>query len=440
MSFKPINDNNSFWASYTPNYRPLPALRCNITADLAIIGGGFTGVSTAYHFKRRYPEKRVVLLEAKSLANGASGRSGGQMLNWIYGSPSDDDLLQKIHRTTCAAMDEIEDIIRRHELDVSYRRDGVIRVCTSTRTAEQAHAEVERLQKLDIPVQYLNKLSLSGYVDYRDAHGATFDPGEGQINGAQFVREMRLVLTSLGVEIYEQTPVLSVREGKTITLTVPNAEVHASAIALATNAYTPRLGYFRSSIIPVHSHVFATTPLSADQLKAIGWHKGAALDDDYTRLAYLALTREGNIVFGGSASGYDYLYNGNESYPTEKINLDKMRRAFSDMLPGSASLKISHYWSGPVALNTSFVSGIFGVRGEHRNVFYAVGYNGHGVTLSNLAGRVLTDIFSGDDQEWRVFPFYQPRAFPVPPEPFRWIGMQLYMRALAPKRELRIVG
>jgi glycine/D-amino acid oxidase-like deaminating enzyme len=440
MSFNPMNDNISFWASCTPNYRPLPALIKNITADLAIIGGGFTGISTAYYFKHRYPEKRVVLLEAKSLANGASGRSGGQMLNWIYGTPRNDEILQQVYQVTRAAMDGIEAIIREHQLPVSYRRDGVIRVLTSTRNAEQAHADVEHLQKLNIPIQYLNKQSLSQHIEIQGARGASFDPSEGQINGAQFIREMRPVLASLGVEIYEQTPVLSVREGKTITLTTPNVEVRASAIVLATNAYTPRLGYFRSSIIPVHSHVFATAPLSADQLKEIGWHKGAGFDDDHTRLSYLSLTREGHIVFGGSASGYDYLYNNNVSFPPEKINVDEMRRTFSDLLPATIKTVITHRWSGPVALNSSGVSGSFGVRGENRNIFYAVGYNGHGITLSNLAGRVLTDIYSGDDQEWRSLPFYQPRALlPVPPEPFRWIGAQLYIKALARKRQSHIV-
>src|SRR5574341_1195404 len=80
-----IDDNQSLWTAQTPDYRPGPPLRETITCDLAIIGGGFTGTSTAYHFSRRYPEKRVVLLEARSLANGASGRNGGMMLNWLTG-------------------------------------------------------------------------------------------------------------------------------------------------------------------------------------------------------------------------------------------------------------------------------------------------------------------------------------------------------------------
>jgi hypothetical protein len=103
-----IDENRSLWAAQTPDYRPGPPLRQNIRVDLAIIGGGFTGTSTAYHFSRRYPDKRVVLLEAKSLANGASGRNGGMMLNWVT-SVSDDEpeMTARVYQTTQAGIDLI---------------------------------------------------------------------------------------------------------------------------------------------------------------------------------------------------------------------------------------------------------------------------------------------------------------------------------------------
>ncbi|MEW6403772.1 MAG: FAD-binding oxidoreductase [Chloroflexota bacterium] len=438
-----IDDNISLWASYTPDYRPLPALNTNITADLAIVGGGFTGISTAYHFKRRYPEKHVVLLEAKTLANGASGRNGGQMLNWIYGAPQDDETLLQIYWVTSAAIDEIEKIIREHNLNVSYRRDGIWHALTSARNAEEAHRDVERLQKMGIPVEFFSQADLARRLHVQGALGASFDPTEGQMNGAQFVRAMRPVLVSLGVEVYEQTPVLSVREGRVIILATPQAEVRADAIVLATNAYTPQLGYFRSTIFPAHSHVFATAPHSPRQFVEMGWLQGAAFDNDHIRLSYTTRTNEGHIIFGGSAAGYAYLFNNQTSFPgspdSVNANFSEMRRTLADLLPATIESKISHRWTGPVALNLSGVSGMFGVRSEYRNVFYALGYNGHGVTLSNLAGRVLTDMYSGDDHAWRKLPFYQPHTYLVPPEPFRWLGAQAYLKWLAPKRQLHTV-
>src|SRR5690349_8715269 len=109
-----IDDNRSVWIDQTPNYQPTAPLKGTVTADLAIIGGGFTGVSTAYHFSRRYPEKRVVLLEAKSLANGASGRNGGMMLNWVTGiTDHSPEMTTRIYQTTSAGVKLIQEIIER---------------------------------------------------------------------------------------------------------------------------------------------------------------------------------------------------------------------------------------------------------------------------------------------------------------------------------------
>src|SRR5664279_1340024 len=146
-----IDDNKSLWIAQTGEYQARPALRGSVSVDLAIIGGGFTGTSTAYHFSQRYPDKRVVLLEAKSLANGASGRNGGLMLNWLaitgdYGA----ELTARIYQTTNAGIQTIEDIIARHNLPVTYRKDGTVTVYTDAKRAEDAHAEVEYYQSLGI--------------------------------------------------------------------------------------------------------------------------------------------------------------------------------------------------------------------------------------------------------------------------------------------------
>ena len=440
--FLAIDPNTSVWVSTLPDYQPKPALQRAITADLAIIGGGFSGVSTAYHFSRRYPDKRVVLLEARSLANGASGRSGGQMLNWISGMDDDPEMIRHVYRTTRAAIDTILEIIDRHALPVSYRRDGILHVQTSAQSAETAHAEVERLNELGIPLQYLRGAELAARVDLRGAQGAIFDPSEGQINGAEYVRGLRSVLLQQGVEVYEDTPVVQIREGRTITLTTPGAEVQAQAIVLATNAYTRQLGYFRSAIFPMICHVAATRPLSAAEQEQVGWHAAAGWGDDFQKLLYVARTGEGRIVFGGGPAGYEYLYDNRTSYagdlsPTAQSS-QRMRQTLAGYLPGAAALPITHRWSGPVAINLNGLSGMIGVRGDHRNVFYALGYSGHGVVLANLAGRILTDMLSGDDQPWRILPIVQPSPAPIPPEPLRWLGAQIYMGIVGSSRRGRL--
>ena len=428
-----IDDNHSLWTSQTPDYRPGPPLRESITADLAIIGGGFTGVSTAYHFSRRYPEKRVVLLEAKTLANGASGRNGGMMLNWVSGvTDHSPEMSRRIYEITRAGIQMIRELIERHNLQVSYRCDGTLTVYTDARRAEAAHAEVEYHQSIGIPERFLDSAALRATLALEGVHGAVLDPDTGQINGAQLVRGLRPVLIEQGVAIFEQTPVLKIREGATIVLTTPEGEVRAKAVVLATNGYTGKLGYFHDALFPLHSHVFATAPLTPEQQAALGWRRFAAFSDDLDRIAYSSLTSEGHIVFGGGSNqSYAYLFRNRTAYPGSPASAEKsFRRVEATMhgyLPGSTQVPITHRWTGTLGITLNRTP-LMGVRGDHRNMFYAIGYCGHGVTLANIAGQVLTDLYSGDDERWRGLPFYQQGYVPIPPEPFRWLGYQAFTR------------
>jgi gamma-glutamylputrescine oxidase len=428
-----IDDNRSVWIDQTPDYQPTAPLKGTITADLAIIGGGFTGVSTAYHFSRRYPEKRVVLLEAKSLANGASGRNGGMMLNWVTGiTDHSPEMTTRIYQTTSAGVKLIQEIIERHKLPVSYRTDGTITAFTNAKRAEDAHKQTEKHRAWGIPEEYLDSAELKQKLNLHGTYGAVLDPLSGEINGAQLVRGLRPVLIEQGVQIYEGTPVTKISEGATITLTTPLGEVQAKAIVLATNGYTGKLGYFHDALFPLHSHIFATAPLTPEQREALGWHNFAGYSDDLDRIAYSSLTPEGRMIFGGgSNASYDYLFNNRTMYPgtpqSAAKSFDKIINTMRGYLPDSAQIPITHRWTGTLGISLNRVP-LMGVRGENRNIFYAIAYCGHGVVLGNLAGQILTDCYSGDDERWRGLPFYQNKYLRIPPEPFRWVGYQAFTR------------
>ncbi|MBK8024060.1 MAG: FAD-dependent oxidoreductase [Chloroflexi bacterium] len=428
-----VDENRSVWAAGTPDYQPLPHLQGVVEADLAIIGGGFTGTSTAYHFSRRFPEKRVVLLEAKSLGNGASGRNGGMILNWVngvtYRSP---EMTARIYQTTNAGIATIREIIDRHNLAVDSRFDGALTIYTKNERAEAAHREVEAHNAIGIPTVFIPASELSEQLRLNGACGAVLDPGTGQINGAQLVRGLRPVLLEQGVEIYENSPVIRIQEGSQITLRTLQGEVRAKAILLATNGYTSKLGYFRDALFPLHSHVFATAPLRPEQLQALGWNRYGAFSDDLDRISYASLTPQGHIVFGGGSNqSYAYLFNNRTAFPgapdSAAGSFARIRKTLVGYMPGTTPLPIAYQWTGTLGI-TLDRNTLMGVRGEHRNVYYAIGYNGHGVTLANIAGQVITDIYSGDDATWRGLPFYQPAYKRIPPEPFRWIGYQMFTK------------
>lgn len=428
-----IDDNHSLWVAKTPGYRPRPALHDRITADLAIIGGGFTGTSTAYYVSRRFPNQRIVLLEAATLANGASGRNGGMMLNWVNGcDDSAPELTAHIYQMTRTGIDDLCALIERHALPVDYRRDGTVTIYTDPARAEAAHAEVELHNSLGIPTRFLDAAALRQHLAVEHGCGAVFDPGTGQINGAQLVRSLAPVLEAQGVEIFEGTPVLRVQEGSRIRLTTPQGEVDAGAIVLATNGYTGALGYFRDALFPLHSHVFATAALSVEAQHALGWRGLAGFADDFDRISYAAMTGDGHLIFGGGSNrAYSYRFNNRTAYPGGASSAPRHQQAMEATLrryfPHSRTLPIAHRWVGTLGI-TFDRRPLIGVRGDQRNIYYAVGYCGHGVTLANLAGEILCDLYAGDDSRWRDLPFIQNNYHRIPPEPFRWAGYQFFTR------------
>jgi gamma-glutamylputrescine oxidase len=427
-----IDSNRALWFAGPPD-EPRPALHHNISADVAIIGGGFTGISTAYHLSQRYPERRIVLLEARVLANGASGRNGGLVLNWVNGVDSQDPALtRRVYAATREGIDLIDALIRDNRLHVRRRKQGCAEILTDPRRADAAAARVERLRGWGIPLEFLSGPELRRRLRIEGAHGATFDPSEGQLNGVDLIRGLRPVLLSRGVEIYEETPVLSIEEGSTILLKTPRGEVRAKAIVLGTNGYTPRLGYFRRGIFPLHSHMIATGPLSPEEREALGWGELSGFSDDLDRISFGGLTPQDELTFGGGGNAaYSYLYGGRTQYPgspgSAERHFQAIRRRLQQYFPKSEGLKIAWKWTGTLGITMSRVCSM-GVRGEHRNVYYAVGYSGHGIVLANLAGKVLCDIYSGSDERWRDLPFYQKRLGGIPPDPLRWVGYQVYTK------------
>jgi glycine/D-amino acid oxidase-like deaminating enzyme len=425
-----FDDNAAAWLIGAPPDTPTPPLTRDLDVDVAIIGGGFTGVSTAYHLSRRCPELGIALLEARQLANGASGRNGGLVLNGISVLENDFDRIAREHAVTRSAIDELEALIRDHRLAVRFRRNGCIQIATSARSAEEAHARVEQLAARGLSLTFVPGGELERTLGVRGAHGAVLDPTEGLLVGVDLIRAMRPLLVAQGVQIHEATPVVRVREGAVVELATPRATVRARAIVLATSGYTPRLGYFRTGLLPVISHVIATDPVPAEILERTGLSRVAGFHDDLPRLAYCSVDAERRVIFGGgTTAAYGYRFANATTYDArlDDAPARALQGSLARYLPELANVPVRHRWSGPLDLTLSRHCAI-GVRGDHRNVYYALGYSGHGITLANLAGRVLTDLYTGNHDPWRDCAFYMKRPSGIPPEPLRWIGYQLYTR------------
>jgi glycine/D-amino acid oxidase-like deaminating enzyme len=421
------DENRSVWVAESEPPRAAPPLVGRLTTDVAIVGGGFTGVSTAWHLRRRRSGLGIALLEAVVLGHGASGRSGGQVLNWVNGvTPETPEAALRIHGATRSGIDLAEELAARYAPAGTFRRRGALEVYTDPRRAEAAAARVQALRGLGIPAEFVPARALG----VAGARGAVLDPLAGRLNGYALLQALRPALLAEGVVIHEHTRVLRVRTGGEIVLETREGEVRARSLVLATNAWTPTLGFFRRGLLPLHSHVVATEPLPDERWDRLGWDRFDGFTDDLDRIAYACRTPGGRLLFGGGGNpAYAYRFGGapvaaaREGDRAERFLRSALLRYFPDL----GGVALAHRWSGVLDLTLDRVCSM-GVRGPHRNVYHALGYSGHGVALALLAGRVLADLHEGNHEAWRGLPFYQKRLLPLPPEPLRWLGYQAYTR------------
>jgi gamma-glutamylputrescine oxidase len=414
------------WSAEAQPVRSAPALRGRLTTDILIVGGGLTGVSAALHLRETQPSAGITLLEGSSLGSGASGRNGGQVLNWINGvSPAAAEDLRRIHDVTRAGIEIAEELARRHAPG-SFARSGAVEILTDVRRAEHAHAHVEKLQAAGIAAEYVPASALSMH----GAAGGILDPLAGRLNGFALLQALRPVLIERGIALHERTPVRRIRTGREIAARCDGGEVRARALVIATNAWSPALGFFRGGLLPLHSHVLATAPLASARWNELGFERFAAFSDDLDRITYACRTHGDRLLLGGGGNAaYTYRFGGALD-PGERARLRALaflRARLARYFPDLARTPIEHSWSGPLAITLDRVCSM-GVSGSARNVFHAVGYSGHGIALALLAGRVIADLYRGHHEPWRDLPFYQRRLLPIPPEPLRWLGYQAYTR------------
>ncbi|MES2643446.1 MAG: FAD-dependent oxidoreductase [Myxococcota bacterium] len=418
-----FDDNVSFWAATAPPDTPCDPLRGEIVADVAIIGGGFTGTSTARELLLRRPDLGVVLLEARTVGNGASGRNGGQVLNWINGIGSDDPVLTR--RVWDATHHGIERVLERARRgNVRWSRHGALDLYTDARRAERAHAHAERLNTLGIPVRYVSGAELRGLCGAEGVAGGILDPTAGVLAGVDLLRATKSELLAAGARIYEGTPVTRVHEGDVITLDTPHGVVKARSLVLATNGYTHLLGYFRGGVFPLLSHV-VSVPMAAD-----AWGGAGSFSDDMDRISYGAHL-DGQLIFGGgSNASYAYKYGGRTGGDLGRAADSAVRAKLGRYFPGAVAP--SHTWTGVLGITLSRRPSI----GRRGNVYWGLGYSGHGVTLANLAGEILADLYTGDAAKWADLPIVDAALGWIPPDPFRWVGYHAYtaMTGRSPRR------
>lgn len=426
--------DKSFWlATYGP-YTPNPAVQGEVSVDVAIIGGGFTGLSTAYNLRRDDASIRVAALESEVIGYGASGRNGGFSMTLFGFEPSLTKRLfgqqrtAEAHRYMERAVDYVDALVREHRMQSDYWFPGFLRVATTPAYARRIQHDLKVLTDMGISgIEWIDAQRVRAEVDSPLFLGAWWEPRCGLLNPAKQVRELKRVAEQSGALVYEGTPVTEIQRGPHFTLRTPDGVVRAEKIVLATNAYSHLIPELRSKQVPVFTHMVVTEPLTPERLGPIGWKNRQGIEDARNLVHYVRLTADGRLAMGGSDVTLAY---------GRSMEHDLNARVFADLerdvvrlFPSLAGVRFTHRWGGPVSVPTQMVPDI-GRLGDDR-AFYSLGCVGHGVSLTHLNGRTLADLVRGRKSDLTDVWFVKRRAIPWPPEPVRFVlshAVRGYMR------------
>jgi gamma-glutamylputrescine oxidase len=421
----PLEPNGSFWAGSQPPQNP--KLAEDLIVDVVVLGGGFTGLSSAYFVRSISPHKSVAVLEARGCGNGASGRNGAMVLTMTadrYMNFSTDPSMDKrIYDLTAENIRFLSKLSAAIGIDCDLDTQGALQVFDSQADLKATQDYVARARSLGLPVELWDSRRIAGAVGTEAYLGGFFDPSGGQVHPMKLVHVFKAAAQAAGVKIYENTAVVSIEEGREHVLrTGEGRTVRARSLVLATNAFTPGLGYMRNSILPVKEYVAVTRSFSEQELLEIGWCERIPFNDSRTEVYYLGLTRDRRIHIGGGTPRYSF-NNRPGSSGDRDSHVRQLGRELARIYPKLSGVGFAMSWDGVIDWSLD-ASPSVGSTGRYKNVFYGIGYSGHGVNLTSVFGRIIAELEAGRAEPWSGYPFVNNRLYYVPNEPFRWLAAE----------------
>jgi glycine/D-amino acid oxidase-like deaminating enzyme len=423
-----------FWLDdeHRPEIRP--AIDRDTTADLLVVGGGYAGLWTALLAKEADPDRDVVLVESDRIGWAASGRNGGFCAaSLTHGSangrqrfPEEFDLLEKLGRENLRGL---VDTVARYRIHCELEHSGSLDVAT------EAHQ-----------VDWLRESADAGEGEFldqdavrREVHSPTYLAGLWDRDGTVMVHPAKLAwglaraADTLGVRIHEATKVRSLSAAgdgsqRRIVASTGDFTVTARQVALGTNAFPSLVRGPGARIVPVYDYAIMTEPLSAEQMKAIGWGNRQGIGDVGNQFHYYRLTADNRILFGGYDAIYHFGKQVKPSYDSRRKTFELLADHLLQTFPQLDDVRLTHAWGGAIDLCGRF-SAFFGT--THKgSVAYTAGFTGLGVGATRFAAQVMLDLLSGVQTERTATRMVTSKPPPFPPEPFAWLGIQVTRAAI----------
>lgn len=425
-----MNDyrNLSFWHTDLPGgLAPRGALTGEIRCDVAIVGGGYTGLWTAWYLKQRTPELKIAILEAEVTGFGASGRNGGWCSAYLSGiehwldDPEQQEAAIRLQKLMFRTVRTIGDVVEQQSLDCHFDRSGALQFAVNAAQRERLRAELDYLRKLgfgDEDYGWLEGAALGGIPDVSGALAAVCMPHCAAIHPARLALGLAERLEQAGVLFFEKSPVTEYDGG---VVRSAGGSARAETVILATEGYGPTLPGRARMLIPVHSMMVATEPLEDEVFERLRFRRRYCFGNLDHLVTYGQRTADGRFAFGCRGS---YLYGSGlrSRFAPDDPEFDVVRSTLIRFFPSLRGVRFTHAWGGALGVARSLRPAV--CFDENRRIGWAGGYFGNGVAAAHLAGQTLADLVTGRDTERVHTPWVNSGASTKrwEPEPLRWLG------------------
>jgi len=424
-----VNGGVSFWYADDGLPAQREPLSGDRSADVVIVGGGYTGLWTAYYLKKAAPFLRITVLEQKFCGYGASGRNGG----WLYNGVAGRDRYAKLHGREAAvrlqkAMNntvaEVVRVTREEGIEADVHVGGVLEVAyTPAQLARLRAFHEHELSFGEQDRELYGAVETAERIRVADAVGSTWTPHGARLHPVKLVKGLAAAVEALGVTIHERTPVTEIRPKHAVT---PYGTVRAPYVLRCTEGFTASLKGQRRTWLPMNSSMIATEPLTDEQWARIGWEGRETLGDMAHAYMYAQRTADGRIALGGRGVPYRFGSRTDNDGRTQPATIEALYDILVRFFPSLTGVKVAHAWSGVLGVPRDWCATV--TLDRSTGLGWAGGYVGSGVATTNLAARTLRDLVRQDSgqagpTDLTALPWVNHRVRKWEPEPLRWLGV-----------------